>query len=109
MVCFVDEQIALHNEADSNREVKVEDALNEYAVIDLFNDSKGEFSNGFIELKDVIKRAILDDSSFITELLAESVNDNHSEKVQKALRKLSKNRFIVTALEMNKDATKQLV
>lgn len=99
MGCFISQQIATHADADC----QCEDEVNEKAVIDLFNDSKGEFSNGFIELEDVVKRAVLDDDSFVTEVVVEIVK-SQSEKTQNSLRKLLKKRFIATALEMNKES-----
>lgn len=101
MNCAIATQTADYANADNF--VAVEDALNEYALIELFSEKQAEFSNGSIDLIDVIDRAILDDDSFITETLAEIANDKHSEKTHKSLRRLLKKRFESTALEINKE------
>lgn len=77
MTCHINNQIAEHTNADN--QACTESNANNQALLDLFNKSQGEFSNGVISLLLVIEQAQLTEDQFTTDFLCEmaiaKVND----------------------------------
>ena len=99
----INAQITTHTNADNDACAEME--TNEQALFDLFENEQALFSDGYIDLVDVVERAFADDKEFITEILCElAVAKVHDTKKHSALSALYKKRLCVVALEMNKQA-----
>lgn len=102
MNCAIAEQITEHANADSQAEALAE--YNQIALNTMFNDDEGLFSNGYINISDVVEEAGKQDPQFMIEQNAEfaklSVN---CTKGMIAVHKLLRNRLSIVALEINEN------
>lgn len=100
MNCHIQTQTAIHASADNQACAEAE--MNELAVDDLLNDSRGKFSNGYIDLIDVIEAAVKQNLEFITDILCEmAIAKGRDIKKHRALLFTYKTHLGAVALEMN--------
>ena len=78
MNCPITQQLSIQAHTDIKEDT--ENLLNEVAVFDLFQHGRGEFSNGEIELCDVVDKAFKDEYQLASELfMRTAMNDLHAK------------------------------
>ena len=78
MLCHVSEQIS--TQAYVGMKEENEEIINENAIFDLFQHGRGQFSNGEIELCDVVDKAFKDEYQLASELFMRiAMNDLHAK------------------------------
>ncbi len=84
---------------------QAEAKVNKQALVDLFDKSQGDFSNGMLNLSDVICKAIDEDRQNTADILCElSISRDADTKKHIALKNYLKKVISHVALEMNKEA-----
>jgi len=100
MSCQVLNQVAVNANIDNQECAEAE--INKKALVELFDKSQGHFSNGCLNLSDVVYKAINEDHQNIADILCElSILRDIDTKKHTALKKYLKGSLSRIALEMN--------
>lgn len=97
MNCHIGNQTAIHTNADNQACAEME--VNEQAITDLFEHEQAEFSNGCIDLSDVIIQSITGDSVDVQVILSEMLIADADRL--KALQSVLRNHLSGIAAEQN--------